>query len=52
MMDVLDSPVKEVDPRLQFCAAIKSLSQKSPQDINNLVNALPEKHQKFLKESF
>lgn len=32
-MDTLESPVKEVDPRLQFCAAIKFLSQKAPQDI-------------------
>lgn len=32
-MDVLDSPLKMVDPRLKFCDALRSLSQKSPTDL-------------------
>lgn len=51
-MDVLDSPIKAVDPRLNFCQALRSLSQKSPQDLKSLVDALPEKQRKFVMESF
>jgi len=51
-MDVLESPLQKVDTRLKFCDALRSLSQKSPADLQNLVNALPPKQKKFVMESF
>lgn len=33
VMDIVDSPLKQADPRLKFCDALRSLSQKSPTDL-------------------
>lgn len=39
-MDVLSTPIKQVDPRLVFSAALTSFSKKSTEELKSLIDAL------------
>jgi len=47
-MDVLTSPIKQVDPRLVFSAALTSFSQKSTQELKQLIDLLAPEHKQFV----
>lgn len=47
-MDVLSTPIKQVDPRLVFSAALTSFSQKSTQELKALIDLLEPKHRQFV----
>lgn len=47
-MDVLTSPIKQVDPRLVFSAALTSFSQKSTEELKQLIDLLEPSHKQFV----
>lgn len=51
-MDVLDTPLKSADVKLVFCAALRSLSQRSPQDLLLIQNQMSDIRKKFVLELF
>ena len=49
-MDVIDSPIKKADCKIEFCQALRSLSQKRPQDVALLHSQMSEVKKKFVME--
>ena len=49
---MLKAPVKDSEPYGIFCNALRSLSQRSPGEINNIINQLEPQQKKFIGELF
>jgi hypothetical protein len=49
-LDLLTATFKKIDHNENFCNALRSLGQRSPQYINELIASFSESHRKFVTD--
>lgn len=51
-LDCLESPVKKMDEKTEFREALRSLGQRAPTELNQLIQMLGEEKKKFVTDLF